>query len=180
MDPEFGRVLVTGGVRSGKSRHAERLLWDVPGVTYIATGYPADPADAEWSRRVARHQASRPSSWTTVETRDVAGALDAAEGPVLIDCIGLWLTRTLDALDAWDAPQQEWIDDLEAEIERIADAWRRFGHAAVAVTNEVGWGVVPDHRAGRVFADNLGRTNQHLAAGADDVVLCIAGRTLRI
>ena len=82
------RVLVTGGVRSGKSSHAERLLADEAAVTYVTPGYPADPqADPEWAARVAAHQASRPASWTTLETVDVAHALRVTRGPVLVDCL---------------------------------------------------------------------------------------------
>lgn len=177
----MGRVLVTGGVRSGKSRYAESLLDGVEGVTYIATGYPADPvADSDWADRVAKHQASRPASWATVESLDLAGALDAATGPVLIDCLGLWLTRTLDALEAWEAPREAWEDALVAEVDRIAEAWARFDRPAVAVTNEVGWGVVPDQRAGRLFADGLGRVNQRLAQSSDEVFLLVAGRPLSL
>lgn len=172
------RVLVTGGVRSGKSRHAESVFAGVPGVTYIATGYPDDGSDPEWTRRVARHQAERPDTWSTVETLDVAAALAAAEGPVLIDCFGLWLTRMLDRFDAWTAPRTSWTTDLEIEVDRVAAAWDAFSHDAVAVTNEVGWGVVSEHRSGRIFADRLGRLNQRLATSSHEVVLMVAGRAV--
>ena len=93
-------TLVTGPVRSGKSRHAEHLVGRLathPGVvTYVATGRRADPSDPEWSRRVADHRARRRGSWRTVETTDVVGALAAATGPVLVDCLGTWLTAVVD------------------------------------------------------------------------------------
>lgn len=174
------RILVTGGVRSGKSRHAESLFSSVPGVTYIATGYEDDGSDPEWTRRVARHQAQRPASWSTLETLDVADALGHIHGPVLVDCFGLWLTRTLDDLSAWDAPNDQWHFELESRIDRLTTAWRDFGHDAVGVTNEVGWGVVSEQRSGRVFADWLGRLNQRLAACSDEVVLLVAGRALSL
>jgi adenosylcobinamide kinase/adenosylcobinamide-phosphate guanylyltransferase len=172
-------MLVTGGVRSGKSRYAEEALRDAEAVTYVATGYPADPAgDPEWARRVARHQASRPASWSTVETLDVAGVLEAATGAVLVDCLGLWVTRTFDALSVWEAPRAQWEDDWVREVDRLAGAWARCRVPVVAVSNEVGWGVVPDSRAGRLFADGLGRVNQRMAESADRVVLMVAGRPL--
>lgn len=177
----MGKTLVTGGVRSGKSRYAESLLHEQTQVTYIATGYPVDKlSDADWARRVAHHQAGRPDTWHTVETRDVAQTLSAAQDPVLIDCIGLWVTRTLDAVSAWEAPDARWESDWHGEVDRLADAWQRCTVPIVAVTNEVGWGVVPDQRAGRLFADCLGRVNQRLGAVADEVVLLVAGRALRL
>ena len=83
------RVLVTGGVRSGKSAHAESLLADRTAVRYVAPGPVHD--DADWAARITAHQARRPTSWSTVETHDLATAL-ATDQPVLVDCLGTWLT----------------------------------------------------------------------------------------
>ena len=88
-------VMITGGVRSGKSRYAELLLADEPAVTYLAPG-PNGDSDPEWAARIAAHRLRRPASWTTVETADLAGALRAADQPVMIDCLGTWLTATID------------------------------------------------------------------------------------
>lgn len=176
------RVLVTGGVRSGKSRHAESLLLpphlplDAP-VTYLATGPRSD--DADWAARVARHRDRRPASWSTVETTDAAAALTAATGPVLLDCLGTWLTAQLDDLGAWQAPEPQWGPQLDERIAALDSAWRAAPHV-VAVTNEVGWGVVPEHRSGRIFADRLGLLGQRLAAGADRVLLVVAGQVLTV
>lgn len=176
------RVLVTGGVRSGKSRHAESLLLPphLPAdarVTYLATGPRID--DPDWADRVARHQQRRPESWVTVETTDAAGALAAAEGPVLLDCLGTWLTAQLDELGAWQAPEAEWGPRLDERIAALEAAWRDCPHV-VAVTNEVGWGVVPEHRSGRIFADRLGLLGQRLAASADRVLLVVAGQVIAV
>lgn len=172
------KTLVTGGVRSGKSQAAEALLADFEHVTYIAPGYPADPADPEWSARITAHRASRPASWATVETADVASAVRALQGPAIVDCLGTWLTRQLDELDAWESHGFE--DALRARIADLADAWSASENTLVAVTNEVGMGLVSEHRSGRVFADWLGRTNQAVAAASDDVILVVAGRQLRL
>lgn len=76
------RVLVTGGVRSGKSRYAEQLLDACAPAVYLTPGYPADPAgDPEWATRVAAHQARRPACWTTRETLDLAGSISTAASP---------------------------------------------------------------------------------------------------
>ena len=78
------KVLVTGGVRSGKSFHAESLLVAEPHVTYVAPGPQADvDADPEWAARVAVHRARRPDHWDTIESHDLAAAVRGAEGAVL-------------------------------------------------------------------------------------------------
>ncbi len=177
----MSKVLVTGGVRSGKSTYAESLLADAAEVTYLTPGYPADAAsDPEWAARVRNHRQRRPSHWRTVETVDLAHALARADSAVLIDCLGTWLTRCIDAWGTWERPLEQWHPLLDSAISELVDAWSNHPHTVVAVTNEVGWGVVPAHPSGRLFTDLLGRTNQQLAAASDDVVLMVAGRPLRL
>ena len=175
------KTLITGGVRSGKSRHAEQLCAAYPSVLYLTPGYPADPGhDAEWAARVATHQLRRPASWTTRETLDLAGALADADRPVLVDCLGTWVTRTIDAWDVWEEPVAAWAPRFADAVAALAAAWVACPQPVVAVTNEVGWGLVSEHRSGRVFADLLGRTNQEIGRVADEVVLVVAGRALRL
>jgi adenosylcobinamide kinase/adenosylcobinamide-phosphate guanylyltransferase len=177
----MAHVLVTGGVRSGKSRYAESLLSVDDPVSYLTPGYPADPAaDAEWAARVAAHQLRRPASWLTVETLALAEAVGDARGPVLIDCLGTWLTRLFDTWHAWDAEDAEWSQLLESEVSSLVSAIRGHAGDVVVVTNEVGWGVVSEYRSGRLFADNLGRLNQQVAAACDQVFLMVAGRPLSL
>jgi adenosylcobinamide kinase/adenosylcobinamide-phosphate guanylyltransferase len=175
------RILVTGGVRSGKSAYAERVLADQPSVTYLAPGPVPDPeADPEWAARIRVHRQRRPPHWTTIETADAAAVLRAADQPVLLDCLGTWLTRLIEDLDGWQRPRAGWEADWRVAVDDLVAAWRDVPHLAVAVTNEVGWGVVPAHASGRLFADLLGRLNQEMAAVSDEVVLLVAGRALRI
>jgi len=156
---------VLGGSRSGKSAFAESLLAGAPAVEYLATA-AADPGDAEWTARIAAHQARRPPHWSTLETsNNVAEVLRRDGVPVLIDSITLWLSADLD-----DAGR---IDDL-------CSAWGASARRVVAVSDEVGSGVVPATDAGRRFRDALGELNQRLAAAADDVYLVIAGLPLRL
>ena len=171
------KVLVTGGVRSGKSRHAEALLAAAGAVTYVAPGPVVD--DADWAERIAAHRAARPASWTTLETHDLAGAL-ASEGPVIVDCLGTWLTALLDDHGLWEAPTSESSAAVRAELTRATTALAARTADTVLVTNEVGLGVVPSHRSGRVFRDLLGLVNQELAAACDEVHLVIAGRVLTL
>ncbi len=172
------RTLVTGGVRSGKSTVAERLLAGAGQVTYVATGPRSD--DPDWAERVAAHRDRRPAGWTTVETTDLPRALSGLTGPALVDCLGTWLTAVLDELAVWEAPQASWEPALTERLQRVTDAWAQCPHDVVAVTNEVGWGVVSEHRSGRIFADWLGRLNQQVAAASDRVLLVVAGQVLPV
>ncbi len=175
------RTLVTGGVRSGKSGIAEGLLAAEPAVTYVAPGpVPDRRVDPEWADRVDAHRARRPLHWSTVETPDLASALEATSGAVLIDCLGTWVTSVVDGLGTWDARLVEWEPLFDARLDGLERAWRTATGPLVAVTNEVGWSVVPEHRSGRTFRDLLGRVNQRIAAVSDDVLLVVAGRVLRL
>lgn len=173
------RVLVLGGARSGKSRHAERLLERYPEVTYIATGASPAEDDPEWAERVRLHRERRPAHWHTVETGDLAAALREARTPVLVDCIGTWLTRVLDEAGAWD-DADGWRDRVEDRVAEMLDAFRVATTVVVAVSNEVGSGVVPATPAGRLFRDVLGSLNRRVAEASDSVLLVVAGRALTL
>jgi adenosylcobinamide kinase/adenosylcobinamide-phosphate guanylyltransferase len=161
------RTLVLGGARSGKSVEAERRLAAEPRVTYVATARP-DPQDAEWTARLQEHRSRRPAGWTTVESHDVAAVLRDSSDPVLVDCLSLWLA---DALERGDHRKR--VDELVA-------SWRGTRARVVAVSNEVGSGVVPASESGRTFRDELGRLNAMVAAESDDVLLMVAGRATRL
>ena len=176
----MARVLVTGGTRSGKSRHAEARFDPLLPAVYLTPGYPADPAaDPEWADRVAAHRARRPSAWQTVETLELADAIRAARTPVLVDCLGTWVTRLFDSWQAWEAPPGQWRPRFDDALAGLAGAVAGCP-SIVLVTNEVGWGLVSEHRAGRVFADQLGIANAAVAEVCDEVVLMVAGRALRV
>ncbi|MFC4604868.1 bifunctional adenosylcobinamide kinase/adenosylcobinamide-phosphate guanylyltransferase [Rhodococcus kronopolitis] len=165
------RTLVLGGARAGKSTYAEGVLAAEPRVLYLATGV-VDDGDADWARRVAAHRARRPAGWHTVETTDVAAALRAAREPVLFDCVGTWLAGRIDHHKAWDSGD---FADVEADVADLFAAWRGAPVRVVAVSNEVGSGVVPATASGRRFRDLLGRVNAALAAESETVVLVTAG-----
>lgn len=169
------RTLVVGGARSGKSRHAESLLAAADRVSYVATAAP-QPGDEEWSSRLAEHRRRRPAHWHTVETGDVAEVLTRATRgqAVLVDCLTLWLTRVMDDGGAWDGD----LSLVDKEIDRLLHAWRTTQARVVAVSNEVGLGVVPPTAAGRLFRDTLGRLNSAVAQLSEDTVLMVAGRAV--
>ena len=179
MSPQ--RTLITGPVRSGKSRVAEDLLTAEASVTYLAPGPVPDRAvDPDWADRIDAHRARRPAHWVTVETTDLATGIAAAEGAVLVDCLGTWVTAVVDSLGTWDEPLARWQSRFDEHLEQMLDAWRRADGPLVAVSNEVGWSVVPEHRSGRTFRDLLGVVNQRVAAASDEVLLVVAGRVLRL
>jgi adenosylcobinamide kinase/adenosylcobinamide-phosphate guanylyltransferase len=183
------RTLILGGARSGKSTYAERMLAEGPDrrpVTYAATA-PRYPGDPEWGERIARHQAQRPGGWRTVETGDepaaLAELLRAAEGPVLADCLTLWLTSAMDAVNAWD--EGIWASgsaprELGGLTRGLIAAYQACSGPVVAVSNELGFGLVPPDPGTRRFRDELGRLNQAFAAAADEVWLVVAGLPLRL
>lgn len=174
------KVLVTGGVRSGKSRHAEHLLDGRPAVTYVAPGpTTAEDPDPDWAARLAAHRARRPAHWTTLESRDLAAAF-AGDGAVLVDCLGTWLTAVVDESGLWEAPSADVHAAVRRRLDPAVAALADRTTDTVLVTNEVGLGVVPAHRSGRLFRDLLGTVNQELAAACDEVHLVVAGRVLRL
>jgi adenosylcobinamide kinase/adenosylcobinamide-phosphate guanylyltransferase len=163
-------IFVLGGARSGKSRHAERLIAEYPSPwTYIAT---AEALDDEMRERIAQHRARRDERWRTIEAphalADAVGSA-ASDRPLLIDCLTLWLSNRLLA----DA-------DLQGEIAMVMEANAARSGATIIVSNEVGLGVVPDNALARRFRDAAGLANQSIAARADRVDLIVAGLPLRL
>jgi adenosylcobinamide kinase / adenosylcobinamide-phosphate guanylyltransferase len=157
-------TLVLGGARSGKSRYAERLISAMsPPWIYVAT---AEARDAEMAQRIAAHQARRGSEWRTVEApSDLSGALASAQtGPILIDCLTLWLSNRMLA-----------GADIDREVGQLQTVLAQCSGPVVIVTNEVGCGIVPDNALARRFRDLQGSLNQRIAAAADCVVLMVAG-----
>ncbi|WP_030156147.1 bifunctional adenosylcobinamide kinase/adenosylcobinamide-phosphate guanylyltransferase [Streptomyces sp. NRRL S-244] len=173
------RTLVLGGARSGKSVEAERRLAGFPEVVYVATGGLRD-GDAEWAARVGLHRERRPASWRTVETCELAPLLVEGGPPLLIDCLALWLTDAMDRAGAWD--DAVWAGQGQKELrERVAElvaAVRATRRTVVAVSNEVGSGIVPATASGRRFRDELGRLNSLVAGECEHVLLVVAGQSV--
>lgn len=172
------RILVLGGIRSGKSQWAEtaiaELVGDTADVRYLATG-PVPDADAEWSARVDAHRRRRPAGWTTVETPDVATQLRAdGTTATVVDDVGAWLTAAMDRAGGWSG------GSVSADIDDLVEAVASFGSPLALVSPEVGLTVVPATESGRRFADQLGTLNQRLASVCDRVVLVVAGQPVSV
>jgi adenosyl cobinamide kinase/adenosyl cobinamide phosphate guanylyltransferase len=159
-------TLVLGGARSGKSEIAEGLAAQLPSpVLYFATADVGD--DDDLAARVATHRDRRPSEWKTIEAgRDLAGALRVEpDGTALVDALGSWVAAH---------------DDFRVDVRDLVDAITSRSGNAVIVSEEVGLGVHPSSEGGRAFRDALGDVNRALAGLADDVLLVVAGRVLRL
>jgi len=180
------RVLVLGGARSGKSVTAERLLAGRDQVDYVATGAVPDASDPEWAARVAIHRERRPPHWATLETLDLESVLAAPDlsarqlaTPVLVDCLSTWLAGVMDECGLWSAaPGAD--KALAARVDGLLDAWRATRRIVVAVSNEVGSGVVPATASGARYRDELGLLNTRVAAQGQQVWLCTAGIPRRL
>jgi len=148
-------------------------------VHYLATARRW-PGDAAWDARIAAHRARRPAGWTTLEEPDVPALLRAADPgvPLLVDDLATWLTGVLDDAGAWERPDVPAVVGERAAA--LVDAVAANRGRVVLVSAEVGLGVVPSTRAGRLFRDELGALNAALAAVCDEVLLLVAGLPLRL
>ena len=177
--------LVTGGARSGKSRHAEQLAANYPRVLYIAT---SKIFDSEMAQRIEHHRDSRPAHWRTVEQyRDLNTVItpqNDAQEAVLLECITTLITNVMyDAAgempeDEWDFAAMEQV--VDQQIDSLLAACAASPAEVILVTNEVGMGIVPENRLARHFRDIAGRVNQRLAQSADEVWLVVSGIGVKI
>ncbi|QYE35520.1 MULTISPECIES: bifunctional adenosylcobinamide kinase/adenosylcobinamide-phosphate guanylyltransferase [Sphingosinicellaceae] len=168
---ETRSTLFIGGARSGKSRLAQRAAESSGGeLVFIAT---AQAFDDEMRDRIARHRSDRDARWRTVESPlDLPEAIvrEASAGrTLLVDCLTLWASNTMLAGVDADAAGAELVAAIASSAGII-----------VLVTNEVGWGIVPDNALARQFRDVAGRLNQQVAAAVDDVRLVVAGIAMRL
>jgi adenosyl cobinamide kinase/adenosyl cobinamide phosphate guanylyltransferase len=166
-------TFLTGGARSGKSALAVRMGERHERVVFVATARPE--GDEEWAERLARHRAERPASWVTLEeSLDLVSALERVDPSafVILDCLTLWVANALEA--GWAD------DDVVGVAAKAADRAAVHPGGSVAVSNEVGGGIVPVDREVRRFRDVLGRVNATWAAAADRAWLVVAGRVLNL
>ncbi len=167
-------MLITGGARSGKSLHAERLALAAPGrPVHIATAEMKSWAlDAEMAERIALHQARRDERWLSHEAPlDLVGALAATDGggARLIDCLTLWLSNLMHHDRDW-----------RAEVGALAAALKLQTSPVILVTNEVGMGIVPENALARRYRDAAGIMNQIIAEAAEEVVFVVSGLPMRV
>jgi len=173
-------VLITGGGRSGKSAHAQRLAESLPGPRAFVATCPV--LDDEMRERVRRHrEARRGKDWETIEeTLALAEVLrEHQEYPViLVDCLTLWINNVMyESEDDTQQPSEGEIADL---CHGLLDACRERPGTVIFVTNEIGMGIIPENPVVRHYRDLAGRCNQAMAAGADEVILVACGIPLHL
>jgi adenosylcobinamide kinase / adenosylcobinamide-phosphate guanylyltransferase len=167
-------ILVTGGCRSGKSRHALHLAEQIPGQKiFIAT---CIPQDKEMEQRVLRHQQHRSTLWKTFEVPIfLSEAINAhgLKGNVLIvDCLTLWITNLI--MDDEDSAK------INTRITGLVQCLDKAECPVILVSNEVGCGIVPENELARLFRDITGFVNQKVAGSADRVIWMVAGIPVKI
>jgi adenosylcobinamide kinase/adenosylcobinamide-phosphate guanylyltransferase len=168
--PIFRLALILGGARSGKSRYGLGLAARCPAPRlFVAT---CEPRDAEMEARIEAHQRERGSDWSTREVPlELADAVSEAQdyyGVILVDCLTMWVSNLL--LQEGAPP-----GGIQTACERLLETLARTAAPTILVSNEVGWGIVPDNPLARKFRDQAGWLHQRLAQAADLVVLVVAG-----
>ena len=180
-------LLITGGARSGKSSFAEGLCKAQNNSTaYIATSIPFDE---DMKDRVKKHQASRPSQWTTYEVYEdiykMIPYIAKNHQTVMLDCVTLLVNNIMfkEEID-FETCNYEAIDKMEEyikeQIKCLLEAVKKTDLYFVMVTNEIGMGVVGATRLTRVYTDIIGRVNQQIAAICDEVHLVVSGIPIKI
>lgn len=179
-------VFITGPVCSGKSAFGVRLARESGcAVTYVATAASA-VEDMEWRARIVRHVRDRPAEWPTIETATMSddAQLDlfrnAATGTCLVvDALGTWLAAKIAArIDLLEVDYSVLEAQLDDEAAAFVDAMLASSAYVVAVSEQIGWDVVPVAAAARLFRDAMGRMAQRLAKRAEKVYLVVAGYAL--
>lgn len=173
-------LFITGPVRSGKSRFATlSALQSGRPVTYVATA-ARNAEDAEWTDRIERHRSDRPVEWHTIETAGSGSTLRdallrcAPESIVVIDSVGTWLADQLSQFPH-DAAASNMLQALVERAQAFIETLMEARSDVIVVSEETGWGIVPEHVSGRVFRDALGFTNQRLARLAQKAYLVVCG-----
>jgi adenosylcobinamide kinase/adenosylcobinamide-phosphate guanylyltransferase len=176
-------ILVLGGARSGKSTYAQKLAGEIATgsgrVAYLATGVAFDD---EMRARVEQHQRSRPPEWATIEApTEVAQAIKKVGeeyAVMIVDCLTVLITNWLADMGQLEDPTESMVGLEKAVLGRVGElvrAAREVRAAVIVVSNEVGLGIVPAFKAGRVFRDLAGLANQFIAHEADEVYVMWAG-----
>ena len=172
-------ILVLGGVRSGKSRFAQEMAPRLgERVLFVATG---EARDEEMKQRIEDHKKKRPSSWHTIEVpvgvgRRIRNEIGGAQ-VVIVDCLTLLVSNVISQCggDAGQVDPEVIEDRVGVEIKELVECIGGVDASFIIVSNEVGMGLVPESRLGRLYRDILGKVNQELARHADEVRLMVAG-----
>lgn len=157
---------ITGGARSGKSRHAQELALSLTGnPVYVAT---AKDWGSDFTDRIKRHQNDRGPEWTNYETEKYVSILPIKNKVAVIDCVTLWLTNFF----------IEYKNDIDLSLQAFKseiDALSNMNGTFIIVSNEIGMGVHAETEIGRKFTDLQGWANQYATSKAEQVVFMVSG-----
>ncbi len=170
-------ILITGGQRSGKSQHAEKLALSLSNEpVYMAT---AHIWDEEFRQRVKKHQERRGPQWTNIEEERALSRHDLTGRVVVIDCITLWCTNYF-----FDRNKPDWeqpsVDEALEAVKKEFDLFTAQDAIFIFVTNEIGSGGISTDVIQRRFTDLEGWMNQYVASKADEVILMVSGIPVKI
>ena len=162
-------ILISGGRKSGKSQLAENIAKKINKITYVALS-EFRPDDKDWQERITKHRLRRPSHWNTIETDDLIKALKNEKNAILIDSIGGFVVKNLSMENnKWDKHKKNLLIHLN-----------NYQNLIIIVAEQVGWGLVSEHKIGNLFADRLGDLLKDISSISDENWLAINGKALKL
>lgn len=163
--------VITGGQRSGKSEYGEGIALSLdPTPTYLAT---SQYWDDEYRKRIEIHQQRRSDSWTTIEEELHLSKITTVNKVLFVDCITLWITNVMEHFEY----------DSNLSYAFVVNEWDllcKKNNTVIAITNEIGLGVIPMEKSTRQFVDFQGKVNQYITQKANKVDFIVSGIPIHI
>ena len=162
-------ILVSGGVKSGKSEFAEYLARKEKYLTYIALS-ELRPSDIEWQKKVSSHKSRRPKSWNLIETENLLPIIQFDKGSLLIDSLGGFIVNTLEKKD------EEW----ENSLNKLLYYLKIYKSKVIIVSEQTGWGLVSEFEIGNLYTERLGISLKEITKISKENWLTINGKAIRL
>lgn len=163
-------ILITGGIKSGKSSYALKLALNYNKRAYIAT---ALPFDTEMQQRIEKHKLERKSLFDTfeepIDVTKILHDIDKKYDIIVFECLTTYINNLL-----------HYGYDVNKYTNILLEALSKLESEVIVVTNEVGWGIIPDNQLARSFIQILGSVNSKLAKQASQVYLVVSGISVKI
>lgn len=163
-------ILVTGGVKSGKSSFALKLAEKYNKKAFLATGVPFDE---EMKKRIEKHKAERGNDFDTYEepinVPDTLNSIADKYDVIVFECVTTYLGNLY-----------YYGVDIDNYLDKLLESFKNMKCELIVVTNEVGWGVIPENELARKYVETLGKLNSKIANISDQVYLVVSGIGVRI